>query len=67
LPRLVVELDVVAKADLRNMLKPWRDMILREANALEVRFSSQPPQGAYVVEAVLGKDTLYLGIRPAQM
>ncbi len=63
----VVELDVVAKADLRNMLKPWRDMILREANALEVRFASQAPQDAYVVEAVLGKDTLYLGIRPAQM
>ena len=63
----VVELDVVAKADLRNMLKPWRDMILREANALEVRFASQTPQDAYIVEAVLGKDTLYLGIRQAQM
>ena len=63
----VIELDVVAKADLRNMLKPWRDMILREANALEVRFASQPPQDAYVVEAVLGKDTLYLAIRQAQM
>jgi isoleucyl-tRNA synthetase len=63
----VVELEVVAKADLRNMLKPWRDMILRESNALEVRFTTQAPQDAYVVEAVLGKDTLYLGIRPAQM
>ncbi len=63
----VVELDVVARAELRNLLKPWRDMILREANALEVRFASQAPQDAYVVEAVLGKDTLYLGIRQAQM
>ncbi len=63
----VVELEVVARADLRNMLKPWRDMILREANALEVRFTSEAPEGAYVVEAVLGKDTLYLGIKPAQM
>ena len=63
----VVEIDVVAKADLRNLLRPWRDMILREANALEVRFPQQAPEDAYVVEAVLGKDTLYLGIRPAQM
>jgi len=63
----VVELEIVGTVDVRNMLKPWRDMILRESNALEVRFASKAPQDAYVVEAVLGKDTLYLGIRPAQM
>ena len=63
----VIELDVMAKTEMRNMLKPWRDMILREANALEVRFTADPPREAYIVEAVLGKDTLYLGIRPAQM
>ena len=63
----VVELDIVGSSDLRNMLKPWRDMILREANALEVRFGSKAPEDAYVIEAVLGKDTLYLGIRQAQM
>jgi hypothetical protein len=63
----VVELDVVGSLDVRNMLKPWRDMILREANALEVRFASKAPQDAFVVEAVLGRDTLYLAIRQAQM
>jgi isoleucyl-tRNA synthetase len=63
----VVELDIVGNAELRNMLKPWRDMILREANALEVRFASKAPEDAYVIEAILGKDTLYLGIRQAQM
>jgi len=63
----VVELDIVGNSELRGMLKPWRDMILREANALEVRFGSKAPEDAYVIEAVLGKDTLYLGIRPAQM
>ena len=63
----VVELDIVGNSELRGMLKPWRDMILREANALEVRFGSKAPEDAYVIEAVLGKATLYLGIRPAQM
>ncbi|HYM40589.1 MAG TPA: DUF5915 domain-containing protein, partial [Thermoplasmata archaeon] len=63
----VVELDIVGSSEVRGMLKPWRDMILREANALEVRFASKAPQDAYVIEAVLGKDTLYLGIRQAQM
>jgi hypothetical protein len=63
----VVELDIVGTAEVRNMLKPWRDMILRDSNALEVRFTSTAPQDAYVIEAVLGKDTLYLGIRQAQM
>ena len=63
----VVELDIVGTADVRNMLKPWRDMILRDSNALEVRFVSKAPQDAYVIEAVLGKDTLYLGIRQASM
>ena len=63
----VIELDIVGTSEVRGMLKPWRDMILREANALEVRFVSKAPQDAYVIEAVLGKDTLYLGIRQAQM
>lgn len=63
----VVEIDIVANATLRGMLKPWRDLILREANALEVRFSSEAPEDAYVVETLLGEDKLYLGIRPAQM
>ncbi len=63
----VVEIDIVANSNLRGMLKPWRDLILREANALEVRFSSEVSEDAYVVETVLGEDKLYLGIQPAQM
>ncbi len=63
----VIELDIVGNSEVRNMLRPWRDMILRDANALEVRFGSKAPQDAYVIEAVLGKDTLYLAIRQAQM
>ncbi|MEK6987375.1 MAG: DUF5915 domain-containing protein, partial [Candidatus Thermoplasmatota archaeon] len=63
----VVEIDIIANAILRGMLKPWRDLILREANALEVRFSSEAPEDAYVVETLLGEGKLYLGIRPARM
>jgi len=63
----VVEVDILANQELRAMLRPWRDMIQREANALEVRFSPETPADAYVVEAILGEEKLYLGIRPAQM
>jgi hypothetical protein len=63
----VVDVDVVSNADLRSMLRPWRDLILREANALEVRFTAEAPKDAYVVEAILGEAKLYLGIKPAQM
>jgi hypothetical protein len=63
----VVEVDVVANSALRNMLKPWRDLILRESNALEVRFSPETQEDAYVVEALLGEEKLYLGIKAAQM
>ncbi|HEY7587778.1 MAG TPA: DUF5915 domain-containing protein [Thermoplasmata archaeon] len=63
----VVDVDVVSNADLRSMLRPWRDLILREANALEVRFTAEAPKDAYVVEAILGEAKLYLGIKQAQM
>jgi len=63
----VVEIDIVANSNLRGMLKPWRDLILREANALEVRFTQEAPEDGYVVETLLGQDRLYLGIKPAQM
>ena len=63
----VVEVDLVTNTALRGMLKPWRDMIQRESNALEVRFSPETPEQAYVVEAILGEEKLYLGVKAAQM
>ncbi len=63
----VVEIDIVANSNLRGMLKPWRDLILREANALEVRFSQEAPEDGYVVETLLGQDKLTLGVRAAQL
>ncbi len=63
----VVALELVASPRLTGMVKPWRDMIQREANALEVQFVSEAPQDAYVVEATLGQETLYLAIRETQM
>ena len=63
----VVEVDLIATANLRTMLKPWRDLIQREANALEVRFVRETPPDGYVVEATLGSDTLYVSVRRAEM
>jgi len=60
-----VELDIVADGEVGRMLVPWTDLILREANAVDVRFPSQPPQGAYVVEAVLGEASFHLAVTPA--
>ena len=63
----VVMIDIMGSDRLRNLLKPWKDLILREANALEVHFSREAPGDAYVVEAVLGEDTFYLAIRGAEL
>ena len=63
----VLEIELVAGKGLRGMLQPWRDMILREANALDVRFVQAPAEDAYVVEAGLGEETFLLGVRPAEM
>ena len=63
----IVEVDLIATANLRTMLKPWRDLIQREANALEVRFVTETPADGYVVEATLGSETLYLSVRRAEM
>lgn len=63
----VVVVDIIGGDRLRGMLKPWKDLILREANALEVHFSREAPADAYVVETVLGEDSFYLAIRSAEL
>jgi len=49
------------------MLQPWKDMILRDSNALEMQFVTQPDAKSYVVEAGLGQETFLLGVRAAEM
>src|SRR5919204_1971298 len=66
-PDRVVEIELVAGKDLRGKLGPWKDMILRDANALDVTFVTEPAQEAYVIEAGLGEETFLLGVRPAEM
>jgi isoleucyl-tRNA synthetase len=63
----VVEIELVAGKDLRAKLQPWKDMILRDANALEMQFVTEPAQEAYVIEAGLGAETFLLGVRAAEM
>ena len=63
----VVEIELVAGKDLRGKLGPWKDMILRDANALDVQFVAEPAQDAYVIEAGLGEETFLLGVRAAEM
>ena len=63
----VVEIELVAGKDLRAKLQPWTDMILRDANALEMQFVTEPAQDAYVIEAGLGAETFLLGVRAAEM
>ncbi|HYY47738.1 MAG TPA: DUF5915 domain-containing protein [Thermoplasmata archaeon] len=66
-PDRVVEIELVAGKDLRGKLGPWKDMILRDANALDVTFVTEPAQEAYVIEAGLGEETFLLGVRAAEM
>jgi hypothetical protein len=42
-------------------------MILRDANALEMQFVTEPAKDAYVIEAGLGAETFLLGVRAAEM
>ncbi len=63
----VVEVDVVCGKSLESMLKPWIDLIMREANALDVRFASEAPSNAYVVEAELGEQSFLVAVRAAEM
>ena len=63
----VVEVDIVATERLRSLIKPWKDMIMRETNALDVRFVAHAPSNAYVIESALGEDSFYLAIRAAEM
>jgi len=49
------------------MLQPWKDMILRDANALDLTFVQEPASDAYVIEAGLGEETFLLGVRAAEM
>ena len=63
----VVEIELVAAKGLRAMLQPWKDMILRDANALDLTFVQEPASDAYVIEAGLGEETFLLGVRAAEM
>jgi hypothetical protein len=63
----VVDIELVAGKDLRTKLQPWKDMILRDSNALDVRFVQEPAEDAYVIEAGLGEETFLLGVRAAEM
>ena len=57
----------MAGKDLRAKLQPWKDMILRDSNALDVQFVTEPAADAYVIEAGLGEETFLLGVRAAEM
>ena len=63
----IVEIELVADKPFRAMLQPWKDMILRDSNALEMQFVLQPDAKSYVVEAGLGQETFLLGVRAAEM
>src|SRR2546427_3456713 len=63
----VVGVGLVAGKDLRTKLQPWKDMIVRDANALDVRFVQEPAEDAYVIEAGVGEETFLLGVRAAEM
>src|SRR2546421_314325 len=63
----VVDIELVAGKDLRTKLPPWKDMIQRDSNALDVRFVQEPAEDAYVIEAGLGEETFLLGVRAAEM
>ena len=63
----VVDIELVAGKELRAKLQPWKDMILRDANALDVQFVTEPAADAYVIEAGLGEETFLLGVRAAEM
>ncbi len=63
----VVDIELVAGKDLRAKLQPWKDMILRDSNALDVQFVTEPAADAYVIEAGLGEETFLLGVRAAEM
>jgi len=63
----IVEVEIVAGKGLRQMLQPWKDMIIRDSNALTLRAVQQPADDAYVIEAGLGEETFLLGVRAAEM
>src|SRR3989449_9493965 len=61
----IVEIELVAGKPFRAMLQPWKDMILRDSNALDMQFVAEPDANAYVIEAGLGEETFLLGVRAA--
>ena len=63
----IVEIELVAGKPFRAMLQPWKDMILRDSNALDMQFVAEPNANAYVIEAGLGEETFLLGVRAAEM
>jgi isoleucyl-tRNA synthetase len=63
----IVQVEIAGGDGLRDMLRPWVDRILREANALDVKFVSNAPADAYVIEAQLGDTRFFLAVREAEM
>jgi Domain of unknown function (DUF5915) len=63
----IVEIELVAGKGFRAMVSPWKDMILRDANALDMQFVTSPASESYVIEAGLGQETFLLGVRRAEM
>src|SRR3989449_11236615 len=63
----IVEIELVAGKPFRAMLQPWKDMILRDSNALDLQFVTEPDANAYVIEAGLGDETFLLRIPAPEM
>jgi len=63
----IVAIELVAGKGFRAMVAPWKDMILRDASALDMEFVTAPSSDAYVIEAGLGQETFLLGVRRAEM
>src|SRR5205809_7815555 len=63
----VVDIELVAGKDLRAKLQPWKDMILRDSNARDVQFGTEPAPDAYGNEAGPGEAAELLRGRAAAM
>src|SRR2546422_9086685 len=63
----IVEIELVAGKPFRAMLQPWKDMILRDSNALDMQFVTEPDANAYVIEAGSGDETVHPGALTAPL
>ena len=59
-----VEVDIAGGGRIQEILRPWLDLILREANVSGVGFVRAAPADAYVVETQLGDSRFLLAVRP---